>query len=303
MDYCREASRRGYLVTCGHSNATWGEMQRCFDEGLRHVDHFWCAMSSVASLRQRFSILEHPMQAGMEQFVLMKPEMSTEVLADGCHLAPELLMFALKMKGTRRLCLVTDSNRALGMPPGEYIIGSLDSGEPFVSNGRVGYQADSASLASTVVGLDTMVRNMTEMTDARLDEAVRMASLTPAERVGMAERDRKPRGRQAGGPRGPGSGACREAGLHRRRRIRAAGCSPRALSRLTLVARINQISSAASARACGCVCGAPSVRSRAAAPPPRRSSRSGPGPAVSARARPSRVRPATPWPRAGRGST
>jgi N-acetylglucosamine-6-phosphate deacetylase len=144
-------------------------------------------MSSVASLRQRFSILEHPMQAAMEQFVLMKPEMSTEVLADGCHLAPELLMFALKMKGTRRLCLVTDSNRALGMPPGEYVMGPLDSGEPFVSNGRVGYQTDSESLASTVVGLDTMVRNMTEMAGARLDESVRMASLTPAERVGMAE--------------------------------------------------------------------------------------------------------------------
>lgn len=123
----------------------------------------------------------------MEQFGLMQPEMSTEVLADGCHLAPELLTFALKMKGTRRLCLVTDSNRALGMPPGEYIMGPLDTGEPFVSNGRVGYQAESASLASTVVGLDTMVRNMTLMTDARLDEAVRMASLTPDERVGMAK--------------------------------------------------------------------------------------------------------------------
>ena len=187
VDYCREAFRRGYLVTCGHSNATWAEMQRCFEVGLRHVDHFWSAMSSVATLRRRFNILEHPMQAGMEQFVLMQPEMSTEVLADGCHLSPELLMFALKMKGTGRLCLVTDSNRALGMPPGEYVLGPLDTGEPFVSNGRVGYQADTASLASTVVGLDAMVRNMAAMSGARLCEAVRMASLTPAERVNMAD--------------------------------------------------------------------------------------------------------------------
>lgn len=185
VEYCREAARRGYLVTCGHSNATWTEMQRCFDAGLRHVDHFWSAMSSVASLRQRFNVLEHPMQAGMEQFVLMQPEMSTEVLADGCHLAPELLEFAFRMKGVERLCLVTDSNRALGMPPGEYVMGPVETGEPFVSNGRVGYQAHSASLASTVVGLDTMVRNMAVMSGARLHEAVRMASLTPAERVGL----------------------------------------------------------------------------------------------------------------------
>jgi N-acetylglucosamine-6-phosphate deacetylase len=117
----------------------------------------------------------------------MQPEMSTEVLADGCHLAPELLAFALRMKGPERLCLVTDSSRALGMPPGEYVMGPADSGERFVSNGRVGYQTDSASLASTVVGLDTMVRNMRKMSGASLPDVVRMATLTPAERTGIAD--------------------------------------------------------------------------------------------------------------------
>ena len=183
--YCTEAHRRGYLVTCGHSNSTWGEMQRCFDAGLRHVDHFWSAMSSVSSLRQRFDVLDHPMAAGMEQFVLMQPEMSTEVIADGCHLSPELLAFAFRMKGVRRLCLVTDSSRAVGMPPGEYRLGPADSGAVFASNGRVGYQAGARCLASSVVGMDVMVRNMTSMSGATLCETVRMASLTPAERVGM----------------------------------------------------------------------------------------------------------------------
>jgi N-acetylglucosamine-6-phosphate deacetylase len=183
--FCAEASRRGYFVTCGHSNSTWQEMQRCFDAGLRHVDHFWSAMSSVASLRRRFNILEYPMQAGMEQFVLMQPEMSTEVIADGCHLSPELLMFVFKMKGVTRLCLVTDSSRALGMPPGEYCLGPEESAALFTSNGRVGYQPDNACLASTVVGMDVMVKNMSHMSGATLCDTIRMASLTPAERVGM----------------------------------------------------------------------------------------------------------------------
>ncbi len=39
--FYREASKRGYLVTCGHSNASWAEMQAAFDAGMRHVDHFW----------------------------------------------------------------------------------------------------------------------------------------------------------------------------------------------------------------------------------------------------------------------
>jgi N-acetylglucosamine-6-phosphate deacetylase len=41
-------------------------------------------------------------------------------------------------------------------------------------------------LASSVVGLDAMVRNMAAMAGVPLQDAVRMASLTPAERAGVA---------------------------------------------------------------------------------------------------------------------
>ena len=181
--FFREARRRGYLVTCGHSNATWTEMARAFRAGMRHVDHFWCAMSSVPSIRTRFGT---PSQGSMEQFVLMEREMSTEVIADGCHLALELLEFAFVMKGASRLCLVTDANRALGMPPGRYRFGPRSDGEWFESDGRVGF-VRGGGLASSVVGMDTMVRNMHAQTSAGVVNAVRMGSLTPAERVGMGK--------------------------------------------------------------------------------------------------------------------
>ena len=180
--FYREARRRGYLVTCGHSNATWTEMANAFDAGMRHVDHFWCAMSSVGSLRDRCGT---PMQGSMEQFVLAHDEMSTEVIADGMHLAPELLNFAFRVKGAARLCLVTDANRALDCPPGRYRFGSRTTGEWFVSNGKVGFQP-GRGLASSIVGMDTMTRTMATVTDASLPEAVRMATLTPAERTGIA---------------------------------------------------------------------------------------------------------------------
>ena len=179
--FYRAATKHGCLVTCGHSNASWPEMVAGFAAGLRHVDHFWCAMSSVASLRARFGT---PMQASMEQFVLAEREMSTEVIADGEHLSPELLDFAYRMKGPARLCLVTDANRALDMPPGRYRFGSARDGTWFESDGRVGRVA--GALASGVVGLDAMVRRMVRATSATLVDAVRMASLTPAERTGTA---------------------------------------------------------------------------------------------------------------------
>ena len=179
--FYREASQRGYLVTCGHSNATWNEMAHAFEAGMRHVDHFWCAMSSISGIREQYGF---PMQGSMEQFVLMEPEMSTEVIADGEHLSPELLEFAYRMIGPERLCLVTDANRAMGMPPGKYRFGPKDEGAWFESDGKVGF-VSRESLASSVVGMDTMVRNMYENTSAEIHEAIRMATLTPAEQVGM----------------------------------------------------------------------------------------------------------------------
>ena len=184
LEFYRAARRHRCLVTCGHSNATWTEMARAFRAGMRHVDHFWCAMSSVASLRQRHGT---PLQASMEQFVLAEPGMSTEVIADGCHLSPELLTFAWRQLGPRRLCLVTDANRALDQPPGRYRFGCAEDGEWIESDGRVGFvPGGGGALASSVVGLDTMVRTMRAATGAPLPEVVRMASLTPAERAGIA---------------------------------------------------------------------------------------------------------------------
>jgi len=179
--FFREASQRGMLATCGHSNASFQEMQRGFDAGLRHVDHFWCAMSSVTTIGKR---LGTPYQGSMAEFVIMNEEMSTEVLADGEHLAPELLEFAYRLKGPERLCLVTDSNRAVDMPVGEYLIGPKEAGKAFHHNGRVGV-GSNGGLASTAFGMDHMMRTMLEQTSASLTEVVRMASLTPAERIGM----------------------------------------------------------------------------------------------------------------------
>lgn len=156
-------------------------MARVFAAGVRHVDHFWCAMSSVPGVRER---LGYPMQGSMAEFVLAQSEMSTEVLADGQHLSSELLEFAYRMKGATRLCLVTDASRATDMPKGQYRFGPRKTGALFRSNGKVGLEA-GGGLASTVVGMDAMVRHMARSTSASIPEVIRMASLTPAERVGI----------------------------------------------------------------------------------------------------------------------
>jgi N-acetylglucosamine-6-phosphate deacetylase len=186
VEFCHAAKAAGCLVTCGHSNASWPEMEAVFEAGMRHVDHFWNAMSSTDSIRKRFGT---PQRGSMAEFVLYHPEMSTEVIADGFHHAPEMLQFAFRMIGLSRLCLVSDCSRALDMPRGTYRIGHHESGEPFENNGDVAVLPGTDKLASSIFALDHMIRTMLRDTNAGLANVIRMASLTPAERTGFA-RDR-----------------------------------------------------------------------------------------------------------------
>ena len=87
-----------------------------------------------------------------------------------------------------RLALVTDCNRALDMPDGDYMIGPLDGGEPLIKRDGVGLMPDGQALASSVEGMDHMVRTFAKLTSRPLWEVIRMASLTPAR---IAGRDRE----------------------------------------------------------------------------------------------------------------
>jgi N-acetylglucosamine-6-phosphate deacetylase len=181
-DFYRAARARGVRLNAGHSNATWDEMAMAHELGVRHVDHLFCAMSNYVSVRSRFG---PPMRGGMMEYVLASDDVTTEVIADGRHLAPELLRFALKMLGAERVALVTDCMRALDEPPGTYTFGPLDGGEPILSDGAVGLMPDGKSLASSVRGMDFMVRHMHKVVGIDLPTAVRMASLTPARILGV----------------------------------------------------------------------------------------------------------------------
>lgn len=180
VDFCKAATAAGCLVTCGHSNASWSEMAAAYDAGLRHVDHFWNAMSSTDTIRKR---LGSPQQGSMAEFVLYHQEMSTEVIADGHHHAPEMHQFAYRMLGPDRLVLVSDCSRAMDMPAGEYRIGHHETGEPFLSNEECGTLLDGVTLASSALPIEHMVRIFARDTGAQLYEVIRMASLTPARLV------------------------------------------------------------------------------------------------------------------------
>lgn len=182
-EFVRACRERGVRCNAGHSYATFDQMADAVSWGVRHVDHLFCAMSDRARLRQSQT---YPMRGGVMEATLYFDELTTEVIADGKHLQRELLLLAYKTKGPDRLALVTDCNRALDMPDGEYVFGPLDGGEPIQRADGVGIMPDGRSLASGVVGMDDCLRTFVKLTSIPLVEAVRMASLTPARIADMA---------------------------------------------------------------------------------------------------------------------
>jgi N-acetylglucosamine-6-phosphate deacetylase len=183
--FVRACRQRGIGANAGHSHATFAQVEAALAWGVRHVDHLFCAMSDRARLRQTQT---YPMRGGVLEATLYFDELTTEVIADGKHLARELLLLAWKLKGPDRLALVTDCNRALDMPDGEYLFGPPDGGERIVRRDGVGLMPDGTALASGVMGMDHGVRTFRQQTGAPLAEVVRMASLTPA-RIAGWERD------------------------------------------------------------------------------------------------------------------
>jgi N-acetylglucosamine-6-phosphate deacetylase len=178
----RTYSARGVRFNAGHSFATFPQVEAAVEWGVRHVDHLFCAMSDRARLRQAQTF---PMRAGVMEATLYFDALTTEVIADGKHLSPELLRLAYKAKGPDRLALVTDSMRAVDLPDGEYWFGAEGTGERIVKRDGVGVTLEGTALASGVMGMDHCVRTMHRTAGVHLPEAVRMASLTPARILGV----------------------------------------------------------------------------------------------------------------------
>ena len=178
----RTYAERGVRFNAGHSFATFTQMEAAVGWGVRHVDHLFCAMSDRARLRQTQT---YPMRAGVMEATLYFDDLTTEVIADGKHLTPELLRLAHKLKGPDRLALVTDAMRAVDLPDGEYWFGPEGTGELVRKRDGVGVTLDGTALASGAMGLDCGVRTMHRLAGVPLCEAVRMASLTPARILGI----------------------------------------------------------------------------------------------------------------------
>jgi len=113
--------------------------------------------------------------------VLTDLQLSADIIADGIHVAPEIVQLFLHAKGVERAVLITDAMSAAGMPDGTYQLGPI---QVEVKDSKC--TADG-KLAGSVLTMDRAVRNVTRFAGWSLRDAVRAATLNPVRAAGWAE--------------------------------------------------------------------------------------------------------------------
>lgn len=181
LEFARYVKSKGILVAFAHTDAVYEDVVVGFENGFTLATHFYSLMNGVVR-RNAFRF------AGAIECAYEIDEMDVEIIADGIHLPPSLLKLIYKLKGTDRIALITDAMRAAGMPPGDSILGSLHDGLKVIVEDGVAKLPDRTSFAGSVATTDRLVRNMVQMANVPLTDAVRMISRTPASILGIDDR-------------------------------------------------------------------------------------------------------------------
>ncbi len=177
LEMAKALKNSGMLLSAGHTNATFEQMELAFERGVTHLTHFYSSMSSIVRVNGHRKL-------GVVESGYLLDGLTIELIADGVHLPPELLRMILRLKNHAEICLCTDSMRGAGMPDGRYVLGSLKDGQEVIVENGVANMPDRSCFAGSVATTDRLVRVMVYKAGLPLWEAVKMASLNPARFIG-----------------------------------------------------------------------------------------------------------------------
>ena len=169
VELIRELTRRGWVVSIGHTRASLELLDQALSAGARHMTHFMNAMSPL-----------HHRSPGPIAWGLAHDDVTFDMIADGIHLDPFMLELLVKIKGVRGISLISDAIAAAGKGDGDYAIwGETIS----VKNGRTSNA--SGSIAGSVITMLDAVRIMRSLGLSDIDIA-QMASTNPARLLNLS---------------------------------------------------------------------------------------------------------------------
>lgn len=172
MEFVQNNSSNGVVVSLGHSDATFHEVERAVEHGASQVTHLYNQMRGL-----------HHREPGVIGAALTIDSLKAEIICDGIHIHPLVVKATFLAKGVDGLLLITDSIRGKGLDDGTYDLGGQE-----VTVKRDTALLSDGTLAGSVLKMDEAVRNVMKFTDCTLRDAVQMASTNPAKQIGVFDR-------------------------------------------------------------------------------------------------------------------
>lgn len=161
IEFCLD---HGILPQAGHTNAAYDEFLTGVKRGVTHATHLFNAMSPFT---QR--------APGASGAVLMHPEVSCEIIADGVHVHRDVVAFLRRIKPAENIVLVTDALKPTGQAGGPFIA----NGEQVVFDGGVWKRKADGVIAGSALTMACGVKNLADF-GYPLPEAAQCAAANPA---------------------------------------------------------------------------------------------------------------------------
>ena len=173
----RYLSDNGILVSGAHSHATYDEVSKAYDNGMRELTHFYSGMSSIERVGG-FRVL------GCVESGYLISDLYIEIIADGMHLPPELLEFIFRFKSHDRIVACSDSMRAAGLSEGKSILGPKKHGTDVIVEDGIAKMPDRTCFAGSVATGERLFNTLHEIMHLDLVETAKILSLQPARTIG-----------------------------------------------------------------------------------------------------------------------
>ena len=169
-EFIEFAKSKGVYTALAHSDATYEEAAAAVDAGANIFVHIYNGMSGL-----------HHRKPGMVGAALSLDKVFAEMICDGHHVHPAAARVVTRARGPKETVLITDCMRAGGMGEGQSRLGEF---EVVVKDGTARLK-DTGNLAGSILELKQGVKNVVDWGLVSPAEALRMASLTPAQSVGI----------------------------------------------------------------------------------------------------------------------
>lgn len=181
LKFGRYLKEKGVLAAIAHTDAIYDEVVEAVENGYSLSTHLYSGMSGVT----RKNAFRY---AGVIESSLLMDELDVEIIADGIHLPASLLKLIYKIKGPHKIALITDAMRAAGESVTESVLGNKETGLKVIVEDGVAKLPDRTAFAGSVATADRLVRNMINMADVPLKDAILMMSTTPARIMGIQDK-------------------------------------------------------------------------------------------------------------------